>query len=64
MSNESVMADLKAGFVYFCQTVTSLQARYWALEAVGIPKPKDQLLLVFQMLCNTHLVALTFLRAK
>ena len=54
MSNESVMADLKAGFVYFCQTVTSLQARYWALEAAGgIPKPKDQLLLVFQMLCNT-----------
>ena len=41
MSNESVMADLKAGYIYFCQTVSSLQARYWALEAAGgIPRPK------------------------
>ena len=55
MSKGSVMTDLKAGFVYFCQTISALQARYWALEAAGgIPKAHDQLLLVFKMICNTY----------
>ena len=66
MSNESVMADLKAGFVYFCQTVTSLQARYWALEAAGgIPRPEGSAFCLYFKCCVIlYPVALTFLRAK
>lgn len=54
MSQHSVAADLKAGFVFFCQTVASLQSRYWALEAAGgIPRVRDQLLLVYKLISNS-----------